>query len=463
MSLTSYNTTDKLKNDWKMIFKSYLTTTRETIYSVKDYLRRFSAAPRDYFLAFFKWLGLASVAGLFCGIIGAGFHLLLNIVGTLQSNYSWLLYLLPVAGLAIVFCYCRCGAVKPLGTNLIIQSIQSDSRIPPSMAPLIFLGTLLTHLCGGSAGREGAALQLGGSLGSLIGKLFKLNENDTKVIIQCGMSAVFSALFGTPVAAAVFSMEVISIGIMHYSAFFPCIVAALIASGISALLGIAPTTFSLAVIPSATLSVYAKVILLAALCALCSILFILTIHGTSVAYKHFFENQYIRVAVGGLLVIAVTLFIGNRDYNGAGMAVVERAIDGSAVPWAFLLKILLTALTLSAGFKGGEIVPSFFIGATFGCTVGGLLGLEPGFSAAVGLIAVFCGVVNCPITALILSVELFGGAVLPFMAPSCAVAYILSGSFSLYTSQRIVYSKLQNRYVNTEAHTSILRQSNERK
>ncbi len=389
--------------------------------------------------------------GLLCGAVGTLFHILLDGAKQVNHQYPWLLYGLPLGGIATVALYRVWGVKKDRGTNLVLLSIRAGEKLPANMAPLMFISTLLTHLFGGSAGREGAALQIGGSIGTMLGRFFDLDESDLKVMTMCGMSALFSALFGTPVTASIFSMEVISVGIMHYSAFLPCIISALIASSIAQFCGVTPECFPLSSLPPLTLSFWLKTVLLAAACALLSILFILALHNTGLLYRKLFKNQYLRAAVGGVAVVTVTLLIGNRDYNGAGMEVVARAIGGEAVPYAFVLKILLTALTLGAGFKGGEIVPTFFVGATFGCTVGGLLGMDPGFGAALGLIAMFCGVVNCPITALILSAELFGLAHIAVFALTCAVSYMLSGRYGLYSGQGLVYSKIRNEYINSTA------------
>ena len=288
-------------------------------------------------------------------------------------------------------------------------------------------------------------------MGSSIGRVLHLNEKDRTILIMCGMSGLFSALFGTPVTATLFSLEVISVGILHYSALLPCLFSALVAFKVSLFFGVEPVAFRIAAAQSPGFDLTWRIALLALACALVSILFCKAMHTAGHLYKRFFHNSMVRAAVGGLLVVAVTLLTGTSDYNGAGMNVVARALAGEARPEAFLLKILLTALTLGAGFKGGEIVPAFFIGSTFGCVAGQLLGLDPGFAAALGLVAVFCGVVNCPVASLLLSVELFGsGNVLAF-ALACAVSYLMSGPYSLYSSQKLLYSKLEPTYV--DAHT----------
>ena len=248
----------------------------------------------------------------------------------------------------------------------------------------------------------------------------------------------------------IFSIEVISVGILHYSALLPCLLSALVAYEISVALGVIPTAFPLLGLPEHNLLNMARVAGLALICALVSILFCVCMHQAGHWYKRLLKNPYLRVAVGAVLVIGLTLLCGTRDYNGAGMDVVARALAGQGRPEAFLLKILFTALTLGAGFKGGEIVPSFFIGATLGCAVGPLLGLDPAFAAAIGLVAVFCGVVNCPMASLVLSMELFGGSGMLLFALACAVSYLMSGPFSLYSSQKLVYSKLEPTFVNSK-------------
>jgi len=396
-----------------------------------------------------KWVVFAILSGLLIGAVGTAFSLSMSWVTATRLAHPWLIYLLPIGGLVIVGCYHLLRDQNDTGTNLVISAIHSGDHLPVRMAPLIFLSTLITHLLGGSAGREGAALQLGGSLGSGLGKVFRLDDKDKHIMIMCGMSASFSALFGTPLAAAVFSMEVVSVGIMHYSALLPCAIAALAAHGVASMAGIAPETFFIAEVPGFSVLSAVKISLLAILCALVSILFCVTLHGAEHLYKRLFKNPFIRVFAGGCIVILLTLLVGSQTYNGAGMDFIERCMEEATVrPEAFLLKILFTAATLCAGFKGGEIVPAFFTGAAFGCLFGNLLGFSPTLCTAVGMISVFCGVTNCPMTSLFISFELFGYTGVPYFLLSVAFSYILSGYFGLYHSQKIVYSKFKTRYIN---------------
>ena len=289
---------------------------------------------------------------------------------------------------------------------------------------------------------------MGGSIGSAIGKLFRFDEKDKHVMIMCGMSAAFSALFGTPMAAAIFSMEMISVGVMYYIALVPCVISSLVAHGIAVSFGIAPEAFPLAQLPSFNLENAVKISILAILCALLSILFCVILHQTEHLYKRFFKNPYIRVFVGGCLVVILTLIVGSAEYNGSGMNIIEKCMEGQVQPEAFFLKIVFTALTIGCGFKGGEIVPSFCTGAAFGCLFGNLVGFSPSLSAAIGMTSVFCGVTNCPITSLLISFELFGYEGMPYYLLAVAFSYMLSGYFGLYNAQHIVYSKYKTNYIN---------------
>ena len=270
---------------------------------------------------------------------------------------------------------------------------------------------------------------------------------------MCGMAAGFAALFGTPLTSVIFAMEVITVGVMHYSAIVPCIISALVAAGLSQAVGIAPTTFSIAHIPATVgLENCFRAAVLGVLCAVLSVLFCIVMEHVGGAYRRIFKNPFVRVFCGGCIVIAATYLVGCRDYNGAGMNIITQALQVDAKAEAFLLKILFTALTLGAGFKGGEIVPSFFIGATFGCVAGPLLGLSAPFAASLGMAAVFCGVTNCPLASIMLCIEVFGVHGMAYYALCCAVSYMLSGYYGLYTEQKIMYSKVEPEFINKNVH-----------
>lgn len=419
--------------------------------SLKELTSKKINSIKKYIFTFLKWIVVAGVTGLIGGIVGTLFHISVEYVTKVRVNNDLIIFFLPLGGLVIANLYKISNMSNDPGTNLVISSVRTEEKVPFAMAPLIFISTVITHLFGGSAGREGAALQLGGSIGTQVGNLFRLNQKDMHIVTMCGMSAVFSALFGTPLTATFFSMEVVSIGIIYYSSFIPCIVAALTAYKISLIFGVKPVRYILASIPLLDGYVALKVIILGVLCAVISILFCESLHKTNKFLADHVKNNYIKVIIGGVLVVALTFLCGSRDYNGAGVEVIAKAINGQAIPYAFLLKILFTTLTISFGYKGGEIVPTFFIGATFGCTAAGILGLDPGFGAAIGVAAMFCGVTNSLITSIVLSIELFGSQGLVLFALACGVSYMLSGYYSLYGTQKIVYSKLRAEYVNRDA------------
>ncbi len=494
-----------------------------------------------------KWVVFSVLSGILIGSAATFFSFGLSFVTLVREKNPWIIWLLPIGGLLIVGAYRLLRDEKDTGTNLVLSAIHSGDELPFRMAPLIFFSTLITHLFGGSAGREGAALQLGGSIGNGLGQLFHFDEKDKHIMIMCGMSAAFSALFGTPMAAAIFSMEVVSVGIMHYSALVPCekdkhimimcgmsaafsalfgtpmaaaifsmevvsvgimhysalvpcVLASLTAHGVALFFGVAPERFLLESIPAFTVKSAVIVSVLAVLCALVSVLYCILLHQTEHFSKKLFKNAYVRIFIGGLLVALLTFLVGSQTYNGAGMPFIEACMETGAVAWqafllkmlftaitlgagykggeivptffvgasfgclfasftgfspawqAFLLKMLFTAITLGAGYKGGEIVPTFFVGASFGCLFASFTGFSPMLCTAVGMTAVFCGVTNCPLTSLLISFELFGFEGMPYFLLAVAFSYMLSGYYGLYQSQKIVYSKYKTNYINRKTH-----------
>ncbi len=407
-----------------------------------------------YIKALVKWFGVSYITGMACGMLGSAFHIGVEKATEFRGEHPWMLFLLPVLGLVIVLIY-KVARVEGQGTDKILEEVQTGNGLSLALVPAIFFSTILTHLGGGSAGREGAALQMGGAIGYHTGRILRLDDKDLRTATMTGMAAFFSALFGTPLAATVFAMGVISIGLIYHAAFIPCLISALIAYGVSRRFGIAPTRFSV-VAPGLSGMMLLRVAVLGILCALVSALFCYVLHGFEHRMARVFRNPWIRVVAGGIGVVGLTILVGSGDYNGAGMDVITRAVEqGEAVPYAFLLKMLFTALTLSAGFKGGEVVPSFFIGAVFGCAAGPLLGIPAGFAASIGLVSVFCGAVNCPLASIFLALELFGSSSgLLYYAIACGLSYVLSGYNGLYSHQRILYSKLKAQYIDvyTNAH-----------
>ena len=398
------------------------------------------SSTKAYIISFLKWVLFGLLMGIWGGLLGAGFHHALHFVTHLRSHYTWLIFLLPLGGLASVGVYTLFRQRSNRGTNEIIDAVLDGQDLKPQIAPGIFLATSITHLFGGSAGREGAALQLGGSTASMLSKLFRLKREDRKILIMSGMSAVFAGLFGTPLTATLFCMEFESVGTIFSPALLPCYLAAFTAAKVSGALGVHAET---AVIPAAILtwSNVWKIVLLAVLLALLGIAMCMLFHKAEHLAHHFLKNPWLRIAVGGALVLGLTLLVGDQRYNGAGMDMALGAVAGNADWYDFALKMLFTAITLAAGFKGGEIVPTFCVGATFGCVIGGLLGLEPGVAAALGLVGLFCCATNSPFASIVLSVEMFGSQNLHLFALVCVICFVLSGHSGLYSSQIIQFQK----------------------
>ena len=309
------------------------------------------------------------------------------------------------------------------------------------MSPTIFLSTAITHFFGGSAGREGAALQIGSSTATLLSRGLRLNNRDRKVFIMSGMSAVFAGLFGTPLTATLFCMEFVSVGTLFSPALFPCYVAAFTASKVSALLGVHAEGLLLDTAAAITLANVWKFLILAILVSFVGIAMCWVFHKAEHLAQHHLPNPWVRIVIGGALIAALTLLVGDHRYNGAGMDMALGAVSGQADWFDFALKMLFTAITLAAGFKGGEIVPTFCIGATFGCVVGSLLGLDAGLCGALGLVGLFCCATNSPFASIVLSIEMFGGANLHLFALVSVICFVLSGYIGLYPSQVIQFPK----------------------
>ena len=397
--------------------------------------------PEDYIKSFLKWALLGTLMGAIGGVLGAVFHHVLHFVTHVRSEHMWLIFLLPLGGLLSVALYRVLKLQGNRGTNEIIDATLDGHPVSPMVAPGIFLAAAITHLFGGSAGREGAALQLGGSTASLLARIFKLKEEERTVMVMAGMSAVFAGLFGTPLTAALFCMEFESVGTLFTPALLPCYLAAFVASRVSGVLGVHAETYMLNTAFSMTLGNFWQYLILAVLVSVLGITMCAVFHKAEHLAAHHLKNPYIRIAVGGAVVTVLTLLVGDHRFNGAGMDMALAAVGGTADWYSFLLKMLFTAVTLAAGFKGGEIVPTFCIGATFGCVAGGLLGLDPGMAAALGLVGLFCCATNSPLASIVLSIEMFGGTNVYLFAFVCVICFVLSGHSGLYASQILEFKK----------------------
>lgn len=302
-----------------------------------------------------KWLLLSLVLGSGCGLVGAAFHHAIDFAVKLREIYPVIIYCMPIGGLLIVLLYRFVGFEKEPGTNTILDSIRQKETVPSLLAPAIFLATVITQLVGGSSGREGAALQIGGSIATTLSRIIKANTKDTSILVMCGMSAVFSALFGTPLTATIFSMEVVSVGVFYYSAFVPCLCSSLVAFFVAQLFNCHRVAYELNVVMNIDLLSFIRLLGLILCVALVSIGFVLIMHTSHRIFEKNFRNPYIRVVVGSVLILVLVQMFG-KDYLGAGMEFVDQAIYETVRPYDFLLKAIFTGITIGCGFKGGEIV-----------------------------------------------------------------------------------------------------------
>ncbi len=396
---------------------------------------------KTYTVSFLKWVLLGLLMGVWGGLLGAAFHHALHFVTHLRNHNTWLIFLLPAGGLLSVGIYTLFKQRSNRGTNEVIDAVLNGNEVSAYVSPTIFLASAVTHLFGGSAGREGAALQIGASNATLISRALRLGKRDRRILILCGMSAVFAGLFGTPLTATLFCMEFLSVGMLFSPALLPGYLAAYTASRVSAALGVHAEGLLLETTTIVTLGNVWRFLILAILVSLVGILMCWLFHKAEHLAQHHVKNPWIRIVIGGAVIMGLTLLVGDQRYNGAGMDMALGAVEGHADWFDFILKMLFTAITLAAGFKGGEIVPTFCIGATFGCVAGGLLGLDPGICGALGLIGLFCCATNSPFASIVLSIEMFGGANLHLFALVCVICFVLSGQGSLYSSQLNIFGQ----------------------
>lgn len=414
-------------------------------------MRKFWNNITPYLKSFLKWVICSVAVGAVAGTVGSVFCLLINQSSRFFLEHNWMIWLLPVGGVCIVLLYRKCKKSHDNGTDTVIFSVRRTDRIPTVMVPLIFASTLITRAFGGSVGTEGAAIQLGGGLASSLGRLFHMDVKEKRIMIMCGISAGFAAVVGTPVTAIVLALELVGIGVVYYSAILPCALSSVVGFMIASAFHIDFPRYTLKGVPELGPISIIQVVVLAALCGLVSILFCIALRKTKQFYEHAFPRKIPRVIAGGLIIVGLTYLVGSNLYNGDSIGLIGAAVNGTSAPQDFLWKIAFTSLTVSAGFKGGEIVPTFVVGATFGSFVGNLLGLSPSVGAGIGLVAVFCGAVNCPLTAFVLGLEVFGSGAGLFFLLACAVSYVFSGYYGLYPSQKIWFDKLQAAFVDKNA------------
>lgn len=410
-----------------------------------------------------RWLVIVLPVAIVIGSVVAFFLWLLNWAIHYRFIHSWLLYLLPLAGVVIHFLYKLYGKSAERGNNLIIDEIhEPGAGVPKRMVPLILVTTIITHLFGGSAGREGTAVQIGGSIAHYFSGLFKLSESEKKTLLTAGVAAGFGAVFGTPLTGAIFALEVITIGRINYSALLPCLIAGFTADATVAAWGIHHTAYHIDVVKTSAgyynnhlpvdLPLILKVVSASAIFGLVSMFFANATHVVKSIAGRLIKTDWLIPVCGGLIIIALTFLAGKPDYLSLGVdaahpgavTIVSAFRHGGADVLSWLWKLIYTAITLGTGFKGGEVTPLFYIGATLGNTLAELLNAPVGLFAALGFIAVFAGATNTPLACTLMGIELFGGEHALLFAIACVIAYLFSGDSGIYAAQRKEGVKFNN-------------------
>lgn len=375
---------------------------------------------------------IGGISGLFIGI----FLIFLEKAVDINLKHKFLVFILPLSGMLMTFLYSKYGGNSQKGNNLIIENINgSKEEIKFIMAPLVFLGTVLTHLFGGSVGREGTGVQIGGTIGNALSKILKCSTYEKKILLISGIAAGFSSVFGTPLTGTIFALEISNIGSLNYNSMIPAITSAIVGNSVVKILGVKHSHYKIPPVESVDLTNILKVIILAICFGLASRLFVYMTHWFKEKLIKYCKNQYLKIFVGGSLMVLATLLLGNSLYNNLSLGLLSSAFDGNVSYLAFIIKLMLTTLCLGAGYQGGEVTPLFVIGATLGATLSNILGLPFAFSAALGLVGVFSGATNAPIACFMMYLELFGSNNIIFAMLVCMIAVFISGHKGIYTSQ----------------------------
>lgn len=408
--------------------------------------QRLNGLPRFLFILF-KWVLLGSCIGVVVGSTTAFLLTTNDFLGSTRQAHPGLIFLLPIGGIFIGYLYQYHGKASAKGNNLVLDQIHNKGKILLRMGPIVYLGTFITVLFGGSTGREGAAIQMGGSVAEGINRFLKVPPLDTNLLIMAGISGGFGAAFGTPITGAVFGMEMASIGKLRYEAIVPCFTASFVGHLITAQAwGVEHEHFIIKEIPELTATTFFKFFIACFLFSIVSVLYCQLRHYLQHLSEKHLKSHLLRGFIGGIIIVALVFIVGSYEYNGRGLEMIEQSFTGEVPAYAFLAKLIFTAVTMGFGFVGGEAIPLFFIGSTLGNTLSTLLAFPPSFLAGIGLIAVFCGGANTPIACFILSMEMFHGKGLEYFFLACLISYVFSWHHGLWPSQKIFdpKSRLEN-------------------
>lgn len=389
-----------------------------------------------------QWLLLATVIAVLVGSASALFLFSLDWATTMRTKHHWLIALLPLAGFVVGWLYLHFGRSVEAGNNLILEEVHRPANtLPLRMAPLVYIGTVVSHLFGASVGREGTAVQMGASIADQFTSLLKLDNDARRMVLMAGVSAGFSSVFGTPLAGAIFGLEVMAMGRMHYTAIFPCLLAAVVADRVGLLWGVHHTHYAMSVIPPLSIWTLGAVIVAGCCFGLAARVFADATYLIGGVMKKYVAYAPLRPFIGGVIVALAVYLLHADRYIGLGIPVIVDAFQHPLAPWDFLGKLVFTVMSLGSGFKGGEVTPLFYVGATLGNALAPLLHLPFALLAGLGFVAVFAGAANTPIASTLMAIELFGAEIGVYAAMACVVAYLVSGYSGIYRSQRVACLK----------------------